>query len=215
MPKILHVVYLAAITVLVMLLFARDENPAPASWFGGEQELSLEPAAAHPSPPCPEPVTDDNVTADLERRIQTLEAENRALREGSADKVVTRSPAPSVKAIDRANLPKDTIIVDQAVIDQRLKDEPVDYEWATDTELTLRDIFYSEEALRDIQVDAVQCRTSFCVVDTTNRSDEEFPLRSFYQALDASDGVNDGAMSTATLTNGNQARIILQKRSDD
>lgn len=48
---------------------------------------------------------------------------------------------------------------------ERIENEDVDPTWAYDMEFALQDMFRSNEALRDLDIQNIQCRTTICAID--------------------------------------------------
>jgi|GEM_PF-2650976 len=48
---------------------------------------------------------------------------------------------------------------------ERIENEDVDPTWAYDMEFALQDMFRSNEALRDLDIQDIQCRTTICAID--------------------------------------------------
>lgn len=94
------------------------------------------------------------------------------------------APVLDLDAARQAVFRKENAVYDKAT---RLFDaEPVDVDWATGYEQSLRDMFTSHAGLMRVSVNTISCHTSMCRIEvfTPRDTDADYFTGMFYNALD-------------------------------
>ncbi|RUO23230.1 hypothetical protein CWE08_00830 [Aliidiomarina iranensis] len=235
MSKIVHIAYGAVIVVLLVFSLSRNADPVANTPLQIKPELERE-IQVNTNDDMLSAAEASGNQAALQRELATLIAENALLKEQLEAALAQLSEAESeaggtlANANNRLERRQNESVQDQLAriarnnnleaidvtnLDQRLIEEPIDYNWAYEMDMMFRDFLLTSNALTNIQVENINCRTEVCEFEMKMiNEDEDFNTMTFHREFFQQEDINlqDYRYLTMHESGSGVVRLILEKR---
>ncbi|WP_113906756.1 hypothetical protein [Aliidiomarina celeris] len=237
MSKLMHAAYWAVIVVLgIMLGVSRNASPSTDTVLTPTPNLDLNRQLLARDNINSEAHSAADLAA-VQRQMASLVAENTLLKEQletaiaqlsevqyEADAVLAgsrnnssepRQPESIADVLARNARNLNLEAIDVTSLGKRLEEEPVDYNWAYEMDMKFRDFLLSSNALSNIQVENINCRTEVCEFEMRMINEgDDFNTMTFHREFSQQDAINlqDYMYLTMHESGSDVVRLILEKR---
>lgn len=230
MTKSSHVIYIGIIIGLITYSALQTRNAADQA---GEDKVSEHPVyTVSENAASGSPIELSNTSdASLLSELNALIAENALLQEKlsaalaqlhSEDSTPRATRSPNKQAdqeaadlIARIAREKNLEFIDVSNLEERLQEEPVDYDWALDVDMKFRDFLLTSNALSDVLLETINCRTQICSINmSTTQLSQPVNMMLFHQELSGAGIFSRDDYMYVTLHNvgTGEFTLVLEKK---